>query len=165
MRFREDLVWSLAKIVNDTNCSNPLNRINNVVKVLGTMVGKMMEDVDAFDSSFSALFAAEDKIDPLMQVFAHVRTLQSFSVLGDENSGISFGPWWQLDSIDTPTITLSHPKIIAIVVGQKLWKVEELWDQLSNVSHVVLGGRLPRLLDGVEESIRMIETTSLEKQI
>lgn len=150
MGFGKYLVGSLAEVVDYADCGETLHRVDDVVEVFGAVVGEVVEDVDALDSGFSSLLAPEDEIDPLVEMFTHVWTLKSLSVLGYENLWVSFGPWRKLDGVDATAISLSHAEIVPVAVGEEFREVEEFWDQFSNIAHIVLRCRLPGLLDGVE---------------
>lgn len=163
--FGEYLMGSLAKVVDDANRGETLDWVGYIIEVFGAVVGEVMEDVNAFDGGFSALLAAEDEVDPLVQVFAHMWTLEGFSMLGDKYFGISLRPRRKLDGVDAPTIALSHAKIVAIAVREEFGEVEELRNQFSNVAHIVFRSRLPGFLDRIEQSIRMIEIATLEQEI
>jgi hypothetical protein len=106
-----------------------------------------MEDIYALDGGFSALLASKNEVNPLVEMATDIRALESLSVLSYEGLGISFSPWRQLDIIDPSAITLSHAEIISVDVSQKLWEVEELRDEFSDISHIVPRCRLPGFLD------------------
>lgn len=47
-------------------------------------------------------------------------------------------------------------------VDQKLWQVEELWDELFDIRHGLVGRQTPRGVHGVERSVRNIKTLVCE---
>src|ERR1700712_886948 len=96
MWLGKDLVWGLAKIVDNPNCGETFDRIDYVVGIFGAVVRQVMEDIDTLDGGLSALFGSKDEIDPLMKMATHIRTLEGLSVLSYEDLRITFSPWWQL---------------------------------------------------------------------
>mgnify|MGYP000238797224 CR=1 FL=1 len=48
---------------------------------------------------------------------------------------------------------MSLTQLHVVGVQQEVRQVEELWDQLSDVTHVVFGGRLPLLLHTVKHPL------------
>ena len=49
-----------------------------------------------------------------------------------------------------------------VPVLQEVGQVEELWDELPQVGHVVLRGGLPGLLHAVEHAVGQVEVPALE---
>ena len=52
---------------------------------------------------------------------------------------------------------MSLTKLDVVGIKQEVRQVEELWDQLSDVPHIVSGGRLPLLLYTVEHTLRDVK--------
>ena len=48
-----------------------------------------------------------------------------------------------------------------VVVLQKLWQVEELWNEFLDVGHVGGAGRHPGGRDTVEQAVRQVKVSSL----
>lgn len=55
-------------------------------------------------------------------------------------------------------------QVEVVGIDEKLGQVEELWDELLYIGHVVFGGREPALLNTVEHSVSEVEVTSLQSQ-
>jgi hypothetical protein len=141
---------SLTEGMNDADGSQTLNRIVDLVKILGAAIRKMMEAIRCLDGRFTALFEAEDQINPLMKMFTDVWTLQGLSVFCNEDMRVALGPFWQLYVIDGFSTTLLAAKVVFVHVGKELRKVEEFRRQLTHITAILLRCRDPRLLDRVE---------------
>lgn len=59
-----------------------------------------------------------------------------------------------------PALTLTQVKVIG--VQQELWQVEELWDQLLDVGHVVFGGGEPGFPNAVEHPVSQVKVPPLQ---
>ena len=121
-------MWCLAKVVDYADSSKTLDRIHDVVEVFGAVVGEVMEDVDAFNGSLATLFAPKDEIYPLVEMLADIWAFESFSVLCNEDLGISLSPGRKLNTVDSSTVTLPLTKIVSIVIGEEFRKVKEFRD-------------------------------------
>jgi hypothetical protein len=64
MWFREELLGSLPKIVDDIDASESFDRVGNFFEVDGSLVGEMMEYVSRFDRCFASLFVPKYQVDP-----------------------------------------------------------------------------------------------------
>ena len=79
----------------------------------------------------------------------------------NELPGVIFGPGRQQDVIEwLAGLFRAHVKVVSI--GKELGKVEELRNELANISHVVPAGRLPSLSDRVKHSICQVEVPALK---
>lgn len=89
----EDLGGGLAEVVDYTDFLGAFFLVGDGVEVHGALVGHPVEDVGGFDGSFAALFVAEDEVDPVMQVLAHVWALECFTLFCDEDGWVALRPW------------------------------------------------------------------------
>ena len=116
-----------------------------------------MEHVERLNT---ALFGTKDKINPAMQVLAHVVGLQRLPVLC-EVLGRGACPLWQLDIIYA-LLVRADTEIEAQLVCQESWVVhKELWDELLNIAGVVQR-RLPLFLYAFEQAVWVVVAATLE---
>lgn len=162
MRPYKHLMRCLSKVVNHTSKDSPLLCVRDAVQIGCSAVRQMMEDVEVLHGSFSSLLVPKDEIDPLVQILAHIRTLQCLSMLGDEYSWVTLGPGREFDMVNLGAVALSITKVVSVDVGQELGQTEELGDKLSHISLVSARCRFPCLGNRLEEPISVIEATSLK---
>ena len=91
---------SLAEIMNDPDRRQSLDRILDMVEVLCSVIGEVVEDVRRVHSRFSFLFGPKDEIDPLVEMSTDVWALECLPMLGDEDVRISIRPWWECHPVD-----------------------------------------------------------------
>ena len=103
VRAWEHLVRSLTERVNDADSSEPLNWVLNIIQIFGAAVRQMLKDVGRLDGGLASLLETENKINPLMQVLAHIRAFQSLAVLCNKDMWITLG---QGGSLTSPTSSL-----------------------------------------------------------
>ena len=120
MGLHKHLMRCLSKVVDNASHNSSLLCIGDAVQVCRATVREMMEDVEVLYRRFASLLETEDEINPLMQILAHVRALQCFSVLGDEYPRVTLGPWGKLNVIHLNAVAFAVTKVVAIDVGQKL---------------------------------------------
>ena len=60
---------------------------------------------------------------------------------------------------------LRRTQVKVVGVEHELWQVEELWDELLDVGHVVFGGGEPGLSHTVVHAIRQVKVTALQVTI
>jgi hypothetical protein len=66
MRFREELLWGLTKVVDDVDAGEPFDRVRDLFQVDRALVGEMMEYVYRFDRCFASLFVPKYEVDPFL---------------------------------------------------------------------------------------------------
>ena len=120
-----------------------------------------MKDIDSLDGCLPLLFVSKYQVYPLVEMSRDVVGLESRSVAPDELVWGSLGPGGQ-DHVVKGLAVLLGAQVELVAVGQEVRQVEELWDQLSQVSHVVPRGRVPSVLHAVKHPVRQVEVTALE---
>lgn len=68
VRFPENLTRNLTKVVDEADNSPTFDRVINGVDVHIAFVEEMVEYVGCLNSGLSALFVAEDQVDPVMKI-------------------------------------------------------------------------------------------------
>ena len=92
MRFLEELLGNLAKVVDETDGGVLLERIGDAVDVDVAFVEEVVKDVDGLEGGLALLFEAEDEVDPLVEMRRDEVALQRLAVSADELARIAFGP-------------------------------------------------------------------------
>lgn len=70
------LFGDLTKVVDEADGGGLLERVVDVVDVHLALVEEVVEHVDRLHGWWALLLVAKDEVDPLMQVGAHIVTLQ-----------------------------------------------------------------------------------------
>lgn len=55
-------------------------------------------------------------------------------------------------------------EIEVVVIAQKLWQVEEFWNEFLDICHVVFSGRQPGVFDTVKHAVSEVKVSSLANQ-
>ena len=109
---------------------------------------------------YAALFGTKDKVNPAVQVLAHVVGLQRLPVFR-EVLGRGACPLWQLDIIYA-LLVRADTKVKAQLVSQESWVVHvELRDELLYIARVVQR-RLPLFLYAFEQAVWVVVAATLE---
>eukprot|EP00968_Pinguiococcus_pyrenoidosus_P000311 scaffold16_cov242-Pinguiococcus_pyrenoidosus.AAC.17 len=118
------------------------------------LVCEMEVDIAGVLGCLSSLLVAEDQVDPVVQILAHVLALERLPV--DLDEGLRAVRPGREDDIVDHLAGLGRAKLEAVAISQHLRKVEELRHELFDVTRVG-GGAFPRLLDGSEKPVRLVE--------
>ena len=71
----ENLFRTLAKLIDLTLDSHLLNGVLDLLNVDHSLVSEGMEQIEGLDCFLSALFVAEDQIDPFVQIVRNILRL------------------------------------------------------------------------------------------
>ena len=163
MRTRKELLRRLTKVVDLRNGGRALDRVRDLGNVDGALVREIVKDVESLLGVAALLAEAEHEVDPLVEMFANVLGLEGLAHDTNKLVRVALGPRRQHDVVDA-LASLLRAKVEAIGVLQHLGQVVELGNQLLDVGEVAreAGGRLPRLVDAVEQAIGHVEATTLQ---
>lgn len=81
-----------------------LNRVCNVIQVHSPFVREVVENVHGLFCSLSLLFEAEDEVQPLVQMAAHVLAFERLPLQSHKFMGASMSPGWKLHIIQKATV-------------------------------------------------------------
>ena len=161
MRFLEKLFGCLSEIVDESDDGVFLQRIFDAVNVHVILEKEWMEQIDGLHGGRPLLFAAENQVDPFVQVLRHVVAFQGGPVQPDEFAWVAFGPGRQNNVVQGDS-ALFAAQVEPVSVDEKVRQVKEFWDELLDVGHVELGSRPPGLSDRMEQPVSQIEMSALQ---
>jgi len=84
VRRSEDLLRRLAELPNLHLDALPLHRIVDRVDIDGAFVREVVEEIVSAHRVRAALVAAEDQVDPLVQVGRYILRFHRFTILPNE---------------------------------------------------------------------------------
>lgn len=160
MRLLEQLFGYLTEVVDESNDGVALERIVDLVYIDGALVEEMMKHIAGVDGRLALLLKAEDEIDPFVEMCRDEVALERHAMHANELARVVLGPRRQHDIVESHAALLSA-QIKSIRVDEELRQVEELWNQLLDVGHVIFGRRQPTIFDAVEHTIGQIKVSTL----
>mmetsp|Transcript_750 Transcript_750/g.3046 ORF Transcript_750/g.3046 Transcript_750/m.3046 type:complete len:233 (+) Transcript_750:1657-2355(+) len=128
-----ELRWALAKVRDLKLGGVPFVTVFDRRHVHGSVVRQVEVDVVALDGFRTLLRAAEDEVDPSVDVHAHVGTFESSAMDSNESAGISFRPWRQFHVSHRPPV-LRSSQVEAMLVHQEVRHAEPLRRELLHLT-------------------------------
>lgn len=111
-----------------------LEGVRDGVQVHRALIGEVVKDVHSLLRCAPSLLAPEHKVDPLVQMAAHMVALQRPAMQLHEALGGAVGPLGQLHFIHL-RCRLRLAQRVVVQVPQKVLVVVELWDELLDIVH------------------------------
>ena len=161
VRPREELRGGLPE-EEDLGLNGLSERGLELLEIDRAFVREVVEDVERLFCGGAALLAAEDEVDPLVQVCGDVLALERGAVLADEVLWRG-GPRREAHVAERAPLLRDAERQLSRV-AQEVGAREELGDELLDVGHVG-EARVPRAAEAVKEAIGNIEETPLQPDV
>ena len=160
MCFFEELRRCLSEVDDLRLRRGALRGVGDGAEVYGTLVREMVKHVFAPNRLRAVLRRAEHEVDPLVDPRRDRLGLERLAHYSHELVRGPLRPGWKLDVTHRDAV-LSRPEMERVCVFQKLGEAVKLGDELLDVRG---GGeaRAPRLGDGREETIGVVEKSPLQ---
>ena len=141
---------------------HPFLWVLHSVQIYRVLIGKGEKYVHVFNGLLASLLIAENEINPVIDVFWRIITLQLFSYCGDEFVRISCRPFRQLYVVNSAFI-LGESKVVIINIQKHFRKSVNLGYKLPDVCWGK-GGILPWSNITAKDSISTVKFTTLKSQ-
>ncbi len=168
MRPHKQLLRRLSELHDLHFEGEALGGVGDLFEVDGAFVAEGMEEVVGGECGVAFLLEAEDEVDPPVDVLGHVGAFEGLALDFQEVFG-ALGPVGQLHVlrgsatrgyIDGFFVGAAAEREPETVLQEGGIRGKELGDKLADVSGV-LEGRMPFLVDGVEQSVGVVELAAL----